>query len=669
MGHRVRFGPFELDRQTGELWKHGLKIRLQGKPFQVLEALIERPGQPVSREELQQKLWSGDTFVDFESGLNTAANRLRLALGDSAEHPRYIETLARSGYRFVAQLEAVTEPAISAAPPKNWRWAIPGVLVILLAAAAVWWALRRPAPEPVKFQQVTFRRGMVSGARFAPDGQTILYSAKWETDPWQLFLTSSVSPETRDLGIQNSILTAVSSSGELSLVTPEQSDSTAGGKLSRVPLNGGSPVAVSERVVCSDWSPDGKELAVVRFEGAVSQLEFPVGKILYRTPGLLSCLRVSRDGQSIAFMEHPVRGDDGGDLKLFDLRSGKVNTLSAGWASMGGLAWSKAGNEVWFTAARSGGARALWAVTLNGSLRFVARTPSALRLEDISRDGRVLVAEQDMRVEMAGSAGGDPERDLSWFDFTAAEDLSPDGAVVLFDESGEGGGPHWTVYLRRIASGSTLRLAEGHALALAPDGRSALVLNVADRRRVTIVPVGEGQAHELFGGGIEYHWARYFPDGKRLLVVANEPGSSLRFYLQELNGGKPQPLTPDIYLRSVVISPDGERIAGADRDNRLAVRPVQGGAAQFVPTELHVLPIGWSSDGRTLLVRDVGMRPVHVYRVDIATGRAKLWSEIGPSNSVGLESVIRLFYAPNERSYVYSFNRTLSKLYLATGWK
>ncbi len=670
MGHRVKFGPFELDRQTGELWKHGLKIRLQGKPFQVLEALIDRAGQPVSREELQQKLWSGDTFVDFESGLNTAANRLRLALGDSAENPRYIETLARSGYRFVARVEAVTEPAIPVVPATKWLWAIPAVLAALFAVAVAWWAVRRPAPEAVKFQQVTFRRGMVSGARFAPDGQTILYSAKWETDPWRLFLTSSVSPETRALGFDGSVLTAVSASGELSLVSSEQSDHTTGGRLSRVPLNGGSPLAVSERVVCSDWAPDGKELAVVRFDGRVSQLEFPIGKIRYQTAGLLSCLRVSRDGQAIAFMEHPVRGDDGGDLKLLELGSGKITTLSAGWASMGGLAWSKSGNEVWFTAARTGAARALWAVRLNGKLRLVARGPSALRLEDISRDGRVLLAEQDLRVEMAGRTGNDPtERDLSWFDITAAEDLSADGSLVLFDESGEGGGPNWTVYLRRAVDGSTTRLAEGRALALAPDGRSALVMSLADRRQVTIVPVGEGQAHELSGGGIEYHWARYFPDGKRLLVAANEPRGSLRLYVQAVNGGKPQPLIPEIFLRNVIISPDGRRIAGADGDNKLVVTPVEGGAAQFVPTELRGFPVGWSADGLALLVRDVGMRPVHVYRVDLATGRAKMWNEIGPSNPIGLQAIIRLFYAANERSYVYSFNRTLSKLYLATGWK
>src|SRR5258708_13124352 len=157
MGYRVKFGPFELDRQTGELWKHGLKIRLQGKPFQVLEALLEQPGAPVSREELQQKLWSRDTFVDFESGLNTAANRLRLALGDSAENPRYVETLARSGYRFVARVETVTEPVPPTASRKTPRWAPAVALLVLLTGAAIWWALPPPPPEPPRFHQVTFR--------------------------------------------------------------------------------------------------------------------------------------------------------------------------------------------------------------------------------------------------------------------------------------------------------------------------------------------------------------------------------------------------------------------------------------------------------------------------------------------------------------------------------
>src|SRR5579872_757115 len=109
----IRFGVFELKKDTGELRKNGLKIKLQGKPVQLLQALLERPGEVLTREELQKRLWPGDTVVDFESGLNTAANRLRLALGDSADHPHYVETLSRIGYRFVAPiLEDSAPPSV-----------------------------------------------------------------------------------------------------------------------------------------------------------------------------------------------------------------------------------------------------------------------------------------------------------------------------------------------------------------------------------------------------------------------------------------------------------------------------------------------------------------------------------------------------------------------------
>src|SRR5215510_3374589 len=112
----VQFGIFELNRRAGELRKHGTRIRLQPKPMQILCALLERPGEIVTRDELKARLWADDTFVDFESGLNTAVNRLRLALGDSAEHPRYIQTEARSGYRFIAPAQAKPELPLSVTP-------------------------------------------------------------------------------------------------------------------------------------------------------------------------------------------------------------------------------------------------------------------------------------------------------------------------------------------------------------------------------------------------------------------------------------------------------------------------------------------------------------------------------------------------------------------------
>src|SRR5215831_17241238 len=158
----VQFGVFELNRRAGELRKHGTRIRLQPKPMQILCALLERPGEIVTRDELKARLWLDDTFVDFESGLNTAVNRLRLALGDSAEHPRYIETEARSGYRFIAPVQAKPDPALSVAqltaaeaPPKRLvllHWQFGTALAFLLIAVAAAIVLRLP-DRPVTFRQ------------------------------------------------------------------------------------------------------------------------------------------------------------------------------------------------------------------------------------------------------------------------------------------------------------------------------------------------------------------------------------------------------------------------------------------------------------------------------------------------------------------------------------
>src|SRR4029077_17507029 len=105
---RVRFGPFEADLETHELWKNGVKLKLGGQPFEILALLLNRPGHLLSREELQKEIWAADTFVDFNHGLNAAVNKLRETLSDSAEEPKYIETLPRRGYRFIAAIEYVS---------------------------------------------------------------------------------------------------------------------------------------------------------------------------------------------------------------------------------------------------------------------------------------------------------------------------------------------------------------------------------------------------------------------------------------------------------------------------------------------------------------------------------------------------------------------------------
>ena len=456
----LQFGAFELRMDTGELRRNGIRVKLQGKAFQILQALLERPGEVVTREELQHRLWPGDTFVDFESGLNTAANRLRLTLGDSAENPRFIETIARTGYRFIGtvtvpshQASLVSIPAKMGNAPAailsrpSLGWIMAAVLAVTTVSAVV--LAPRQAPPPT-FRQITFRRGVVTSARFGPDGQTILYSADWDGSGHQLFLANTVSPESKTLGFKKAGLASVSISSELALLSMDRSDEHEVRTLSRVPLNGGAPLKVATGIAGADWGPDGKSLAAFHVDRRESLVEYPLGKILYRTAGWISDLRVSPRGDAVAFMEHPVRSDDGGLVK-FVTSDGVAKDLSGNWASEAGLAWSPSGREIWFAAGETGVRRAIYRVTLDGKLRQVASLPGTLTLYDISKTGKVLLGIDRSRLVLAGSsADGSGERDLSWFDWSRVQELSSDGKLLLFDETGDGGGEEHSVYLRKI---------------------------------------------------------------------------------------------------------------------------------------------------------------------------------------------------------------------------
>ena len=483
----LQFGPFELRMDTGELRRNGIRVKLQGKAFQILQALLERPGEVVTREELQRRLWPGDTFVDFESGLNTAANRLRLTLGDSAENPRFIETIARTGYRFIGTVTHPSlqpslisipvktgGPGINVLAPHRLGWMLAAILAVAGVSAVVVSSRKTPVPS---FRQITFRRGVVSSARFGSDGQTILYSADWDGAGNQLFLANTVSPESKSLGFRRTGLASVSLSSELALLTLDSSEEHQGRTLSRVPLNGGAPLKVATGIAGADWGPDGKSLAAFHIDNRESVVEYPLGKVVYRTAGWISDLRVSPQGDSLAFLEHPVRADDAGLVKFVDSH-GVARDLSGNWASAGGLAWSPSGKEVWFAAGETGIRRAIYRVTLDGKLRQVASLPGTLTLYDISKTGAVLLGIDRSRLVLAASSGnGSPERDLSWFDWSRVQDLSADGKLLLFDETGDGGGAEHSVYVRNLETDSTVRLGNGQALGWSPDLKWVLALN------------------------------------------------------------------------------------------------------------------------------------------------------------------------------------------------
>ena len=529
------------------------------------------------------------------------------------------------------------------------------------------------AISPPTYRQLTFRGGTIRLARFAPDGKTIIYSAAWEGNPIDLFTTRPESPESRPFGLSEAEVLSISANGEMAVLLKSRNVAPYinEGTLGRVPLGGGAPREVLEHVQWADWSPDGSNLAIIREFAGQSRLEYPIGKVLYQTGGWLSHVRVSPKGDFIAFIEHPVRRDDAGSIALVDL-AGKRTTLSTGWETIWGLGWSPAGSEIWFTSTRIGYGRYLSAVDLKGKERLLAREPGTLTLQDVARDGRVLLTRDVPRVGMVGLApGATKERDLSWLDSSAPRDLSADGSTLLFVESGEAGGDNYASYLRKTDGTPAIRLGEGSAYALSPDLKWAVGGLPRPPVQYYLLPTGAGEQRPLTNDKINHAEARWFPDGKRIVFSGDEPGHGVRLYVQDISGGEARAISPEgVNSSFFAISPDGKLVSDVGPDGKSYLYPADGGDPRpIADLEPGEVPISWTADGRSLFVYRLGEIPAKVYRMDLATGRKQLWKQLLPPDISGVTEITGILITPDGRSYVYEYARTLSDLYLVNDVK
>jgi len=397
-----------------------------------------------------------------------------------------------------------------------------------------------------------------------------------------------------------------------------------------------------------------------------------LGKVLYRTAGWISDLRISPGGDSIAFLEHPLRADDAGVVMLVDGR-GVAKQLSGNWASVAGLAWSPSGKEVWFAAGETGVRRAIYRVALDGKLQHVASLPGTLTLYDISKTGSVLLGIDRSRMVLAASSAngilGTPDRDLSWFDWSRVQDLSGDGKLLLFDETGDGGGAAHSIYLRNLAADSAVRLGDGQALGWSPDLKWVLALNAKKPVNLNLLPIGPEAPRTLSGHGLKYNWARYFPDGRHLLVAGNFPGKPLRLFVQPVSGGEPLPLNPDVYLSWASISPDGKQIAGVGQDQKTMVFPASGGPLRPLAIPFPAVPLRWSANGKSLFVTPTNnCQSMKIFRFDFATSQCRLWKEVAPADRIGLAGILGVSISSDERTLAYSYMKVLSELFVVTGW-
>jgi hypothetical protein len=525
------------------------------------------------------------------------------------------------------------------------------------------------AAQP-EFHRLTFRQGLIHSARFAPDGRTVLYSAKWEGEALQLFSTRPESPESRPFGLPGSNILAISPSGELALmVRPTRPMYSRTGTLALMSMAGGAPREVLENVISADWSSDGTRLAIVREVSGGTRLEFPIGRVLYESASRINYARLSPTDDLIAFTELGAS-----NVAVVD-EAGRKRDL---WSEQDvwGLAWSARGDEVWFSVSDTvfSPVRDLHAVALEGERRLVLRT-LGLVIRDVAPDGSALcLADTQFKGISCLAPGESEERDLSWLDWAHVADISADGAMLLFDER-SGGRSGDAVYVRRTDGSPAIRLGDGSAVALSPDGKWVLAragrgVDLGEHvvsEQPFLLPTGAGEPRSLAETGVDCTPLGWFPDGKRLLVSCVEGGQVPRAYMRDLESGGRRALAPEGLAPRFRPSPDGALFVASDPDGVLWLVPVDGSNRRPVRgLESGEELVQWSADSRSLYVRQGTGERVLIHRLEPETGRRELWRVLVPSPS-GEASFLPIVMTPDARSYAYTYFRQASDLYLVEG--
>jgi hypothetical protein len=209
-------------------------------------------------------------------------------------------------------------------------------------------------------------------------------------------------------------------------------------------------------------------------------------------------------------------------------------------------------------------------------------------------------------------------------------------------------------------------------MAFSPDMRAALLLRVDDHTRLRLLPIAGGEPKELDPSGLEYQWAKFFPDAKSLLALANSPGDRLRLYRVPLDGGgKPIAISPPTVARNVAIAPDGAHVVALDSDGKLVVYPTDGvWPARVIPAGDPLAPILWPAADSLYVQRQrtFSELPALVSRLSLVTGESKPWKQFAPRDPVGVNAVTRILIAQDQKSYVYSYRRIFSELLTIDGW-
>jgi eukaryotic-like serine/threonine-protein kinase len=553
-------------------------------------------------------------------------------------------------------------------------WLIASLPVMLLLAAGTWmlgrWSAIKPQPT---FTRLTYQQGYISNARFAKDGQTVVYSAQWSDDPMQVYSVRTEFPQSTKLSLPSAGLLALSPAGDMQLaLDPFYHHNFLSGTMAQAQMAGGTPRPLEREVIAAEYAPDGKTLAVVRYADRRVQLEYPAGKVLFTTSGYMDHVRVSPSGKEVAFLEHPVYDDDRGWVAVVD-DAGSHKQLTQEFPSTRGLAWSRTGSEIWFTAGGGGQSADLFlsGVSLVGKQRKIFTAPNRTRILDIAADGRVLLANEQELTEITAvdRVSGKERPALEWFNGSGAPDISPDGKAMVFHEWAGPAGPFYLVVYRKLDGSAPVALGPGSAPKFSPDGTTVAAIVFSRPPQVILHPVGAGESRRLpLGDIVSLTHLSWFPDGKHLLLTGATEGQPLRTYEMDLEGGKSEPLGPADF-RGTAVAGDGKRIAGQTVSGEAVVFDLEAQKVQPVPGIAPEGRVGqWTGDGKALLVYSGTQWVTQVDRIEVTTGNRTSLQKVELREKAG-STLLYLQYAERSKTSVYVTLRFLGSLYVVDGLK
>jgi Tol biopolymer transport system component len=564
---------------------------------------------------------------------------------------------------------------------RPWRLALLASGLAVAVTAAGYVASRIVAgPTVGVVTQLTFRNGIIGRARFAPDGESVVYGAAWNGEPYRLYTTRLGSALSRALDLGPADLIALSKQGQIavSLSRPAIDGWEPHGTLAVTALAGGTPRELYADVVGADWSPDGTAMAVVRRIGDGARLEFPVGTVVHQA-ALILPPRISPDGRQVCFFAGPAYGE----LWVAE-RGGSARRLAASLGRGGHCAWTPDGREIF---AESGGGdmhMTLEAIDLSGRRRAVASYTGFVQIEDVAPDGKVLISAGVLRYSVHGSGGG-RERDLPVFGATRAYHVAGDGASVLLWDNSPGAGRD-RVFLGRMDGTPAVPLGPGAPAAMLPDGQWAAVIgdgltNQRIRNKLTLFPTRLGTARTIdlpidldpFGGSAlgRPEWSRrsyeFSADGTRLLIPSGRaPDRPARVYVYDLPASSMKAITPEGITGPAVLSPDGRFVAVNDSAG-LRVYAVDDGTDRVLPGTVEPGAVAaWTPDGRSLLTIEVHGDLARVFRRDVVSGSRELAREIRVQDASGVTS-LDFLVSRDGRAYAYTKLVRLTNLFVVEG--